>query len=189
MLEFVIQEVLWSIRGSYSAIWSFPLTNVKWHSDPWPTVTTQPIRLSTNFMTFLPTLTFTELRVVSMDHLQRGTLTLPDTWFRPPFWDLLMLRLLRPNSSKLPCLYFTFHLEYPLILSRFCFDCNVLYLILKVHSWAQSWYLSVLKCDCRGVVHSSIWGPYIPKCAYGALKTCYYAETLWPRQSSENAFA
>ena len=52
---------------------------------------------------------------------QQGTLTLPDTWFRPSFWDLLMLQLLRPNSSNLPCLYSTFHLEYPLVLSRFCF--------------------------------------------------------------------
>ena len=52
---------------------------------------------------------------------QQGTLTLPDTWFRPPFWDLLMLQLLRPNSSNLPCFYSTFHLEYPLVLSRFCF--------------------------------------------------------------------
>ena len=51
---------------------------------------------------------------------QQGTLTLPDTWFRPPFWDLLMLQLLRPNSSNWPCLYSTFHLEYPLVLSRFC---------------------------------------------------------------------
>ena len=50
---------------------------------------------------------------------QQGTLTLPDTWLRPPFWDLLMLQLLRPNSSNLPCLYSTFHLEYPLVLSRF----------------------------------------------------------------------
>ena len=33
------------------AIWSLPLTNVKWHSGPWPTVTSQPIRLSTNLMT------------------------------------------------------------------------------------------------------------------------------------------
>ena len=52
---------------------------------------------------------------------QQGTLTLPDTWFRPPFWDLLMLQLLRPNSSNLPCLCSTFHLEYPLVLSRFYF--------------------------------------------------------------------
>ena len=54
---------------------------------------------------------------------QQGTLTLPDTWFRPQFWDLLMLQLLRPNSSNLSCLYSTFHLEYPLVLSRFCFIC------------------------------------------------------------------
>ena len=52
---------------------------------------------------------------------QQGTLTLPDTWFRPPFWDLPVLQLLRQNSSNLPCLYSTFHLEYPLVLSRFCF--------------------------------------------------------------------
>ena len=55
-LEIVIQKVVWLIRGSYSAIWSIPLTNVKWHSDPWPTVTSQPIRLSTNFMTLIPIL-------------------------------------------------------------------------------------------------------------------------------------
>ena len=58
---------------------------------------------------------------------QQGTLTLPDTWFRPPFWDLLMLQLLRPNSSNLPCLYSTFHLEYPLVLSRFCFAKEDIY--------------------------------------------------------------
>ena len=52
---------------------------------------------------------------------QQGTLTLPDTWFRPPIWDLLMLQFMRPNSSNLPCLYSTFYLEYPLVLSRFCF--------------------------------------------------------------------
>ena len=52
---------------------------------------------------------------------QQGALTLLDTWFRPPFWDLLMLQLLRPNSSNLPCLCSTFHLEYPLVLSRFYF--------------------------------------------------------------------
>ena len=73
-LKIVIQEVLWSIRGSCWAIWSNPLTNVKWHSDPWQTVTSLPIRLSTNFMTFIPSLTFTELWVVSMEHIQRAWL-------------------------------------------------------------------------------------------------------------------
>ena len=103
--------------GILFSMWSFPLTNVKWHSDPSPTVTSQPIRLSTNFMTLIPTLTFTESWVVSMEHLQRlwhaSRERLP---FRtpssvPPFWDLLVLQLLRPDSSNLPCLYSTFHLE------------------------------------------------------------------------------
>ena len=67
-IEIVIQEVLWSIRGSYSTIWSLPLSNVKWHSGPWPTVTSQTIRLSKNVITFIPSLT---LWVVSMEHLQR----------------------------------------------------------------------------------------------------------------------
>ena len=63
---------------------------------------------------------------------QQGTLILPDTWFRPPFWDLLVLQLLRPDSSNLPCLYWTFHIEYPLVLSRFC---------LKVGQRSRSqWY-------------------------------------------------
>ena len=83
--------VAWLIRGSCLAIWSNPLTNVKWHSDPWPTVTSLPIRLSTNFMTFIIEL---ELHwIMSGFHgayatgvaSQQGTLTLPDTWFRPPF--------------------------------------------------------------------------------------------------------
>ena len=41
---------------------------------------------------------------------QQGTLTLPFTWFRPHLWDLLVLQLLTPDSSYLPCLYSTFHL-------------------------------------------------------------------------------
>ena len=80
-----------------------------------------------------PKLTFTELRgfhgaFATGVACQQGALTLPDTWFRPSFWDLLMLQLLRPNSANLPCLYSTFHLEYPLVLSRFCLrlssDCG-----------------------------------------------------------------
>ena len=60
---------------------------------------------------------------------QQGTLTLPDTWFRPPFWDLLMFQLLRPDFQNLPCLYSTFHFEYPSVLSRFClthFKCQII---------------------------------------------------------------
>ena len=66
---------------------------------------------------------------------KQGTLTLPDSWFRPPFWDLPMLQLLRPNSSNLPCLYSTFHLEYPLVLSRFCFlNCYISKHYIKILS-------------------------------------------------------
>ena len=53
---------------------------------------------------------------------QQGTLTLPDTWFRPAFWDFLILKLLRPVFSNLSLLFSTFHLEYPSVLYRFSFD-------------------------------------------------------------------
>ena len=45
--------------------------SIKWYSDPWRTVTSQPITLSTNIMNLIPDLTFTELWVVSMAHLKR----------------------------------------------------------------------------------------------------------------------
>ena len=77
---------------------------------------------------------------------QQGTLTLPDTWFRPPFWDLLMLQLLRPNSSNLPCLYSTFHLEYPLVLSRFCF----VKLVKSLSKIFQPYILYVSANTCAG---------------------------------------
>ena len=115
MLDIVIQEVLWSIRGSYSAQLSIPLTNVRWYSDPWPvTVTSQPIRLSSNFMTLIPGLTFIEIRVVSMEHLQRvwlasrERLPSPTPGSFPLFGDLRMLQLLRLVLPKLPYLLFRY---------------------------------------------------------------------------------
>ena len=69
----------------------------KWHSDPRPeTVTFQLIRLFTKFETLIPSLTFTELRVVSMEQLhgmacQQGIPTLPDNWFRPFFLIFLCI--------------------------------------------------------------------------------------------------
>ena len=133
-------------------------------------------RLTTNFITLIPSLTFIELKVVSIEHLQwvwhasregfplrtpgsvlirgplydlivdtsfptlhringrteldlyrikrsfhwsfatgvacqQGVISLPDTWLSRPFWDLLELQLLRPDSSSLSCLYSTFHLN------------------------------------------------------------------------------
>ena len=87
---------------------------------------------------------------------QQGTLTLPDTWFRPPIWDLLMLQLLRPNSSNLPCLYSTFHLEYPLVLSRFCL-------------WSYSEHLSKFRAlsfqqyVSKGITHPAFYGDLVYK--------------------------
>ena len=70
--------------------------------------------------------------------MQQGALTLPDTWFRPPLWDLLVLQLLRPDSSNLPCLYSTFHPWYFL---DFSFHFKVVALSLKYGKstfWAES---------------------------------------------------
>ena len=88
-------KFFWSIWGSYSSnlpclystfhleyplvlsrfcstTWSVPLINAKCHSDPWPvTVTSRSIRLSTNYMTLISSLTFPELRAVSIEWLQR----------------------------------------------------------------------------------------------------------------------
>ena len=80
----VIEEVLWSIRGSYQTIWSFPLTNVKWRSVTWPYTMTTPY-----WSDFVPNSTF--YRILSGFHrtfatgvaCRQGTLTPPDTWSRP----------------------------------------------------------------------------------------------------------
>ena len=81
---------------------------------------------------------------------QQGTLTLPDTWFRPPFRDLLMLQLLRPKSSMLPCLYSTFHIEYPLVLSRFCsFEEKTIVKTVNLKIWKFSFSVHLSKMSSR----------------------------------------
>ena len=111
-----IQEVVWSIRGPYSALWSLPLTNIKCHSDPWSvTVTT----IGPDFYQFYDIDSVIDLHwITSSFHgafatgvtCQQGTLPLPDTWFLPPFLDLFMLQLLRLVFQNL-CLFSTFRLE------------------------------------------------------------------------------
>ena len=51
---------------------------------------------------------------------QEGTLTLPDTWFRPPLFGLACAPIVETRFLKLVMSYSTFHLEYPLVLSRYC---------------------------------------------------------------------
>ena len=76
---------------------------------------------------------------------QQGTLTLPDTWVRPPL-GLANAPIVETKFLDLPCLYSNFHLEYPLVLSRFChvykrssthFGKRML-LILAVTIWIKS---------------------------------------------------
>ena len=76
-------------------------------------------------MTLIPNLTFTDYEwfpwsICNGCGMPAGNANPSGHLVPSPFWDLLMLQLLRPNSSNLPCLYSTFHLEYPLVLSRFC---------------------------------------------------------------------
>ena len=78
---YLVERLKWSFRKFYGrygdliqqyAVSLSLMRNVKRHSDPWlVTATSQPIRLSTSFMTLIPIVTFTELRVNSMEHLQR----------------------------------------------------------------------------------------------------------------------
>ena len=55
---------------------------------------------------------------------QHGMRTLPETWFRPHFRDLLMLQLLTPVLPNLTYLFSTFNLDNPSVLSRFCLSLS-----------------------------------------------------------------
>ena len=114
---------------------------------------------------------------------QQGTLTLPDTWFRPPFWDLLMLQLLRPNSSNLPCLYSTFHFEYSLVLSRFCSDHFLflsMTLILEIlPSWHNLGSKTTILWNIIEIQHESMW--YMGMCALRPWPWRYDRESRWWR--------
>ena len=108
---------------------------------------------------------------------QQGTLTLPDTWFRPPFWDLLMLQLLKPNSSNLSCLYSTFHLEYPLVLSRFCLYIYGLQVLVYNHTMHINLTANhiIIIYKSRSEYYSFLF-PFLSKLRYihivGIVRTC-----------------
>ena len=83
-------------------------------------------QISTNLVTLIPSFTFTELRVVSMEHLQREWHARRERW---PFLisgsaPLLMLQLLRQVFPNLPCLFSTVYLGYTSVLSLFCLVWN-----------------------------------------------------------------
>ena len=111
----------------------------------------RPVSLTLHRLNDLPKLTFTDWRgfhwaFATGVACQQGALTLPDTWFRPPLWDLLLLSLLRPDSSNLPCLYSTFHLEYSLVLSRFCLHTKELLFVILFTLVSNKFYLLNALC-------------------------------------------
>ena len=110
---------------------------------------------------------------------QQGTLTLPDTWFRPPFWDLLMLQLLRPNSSNLPCLYSTFHFEYPLVLSRFCFMYCLWANGLR-NKWTWTWTCFTRRWSLKVVVRVRVRVGEKPSWEFKLLIICLFVHGFLP---------
>ena len=71
-INFLFEWILRKFYGRYGDLIQQYEVSLYWHSDPWPgTVTSQMIKLSSNSMTLRPSLTFIELWVVSMEHLQR----------------------------------------------------------------------------------------------------------------------
>ena len=128
MFEIVIEEFLWSIRGSYQTIWSSPLTNVKWHSVIWPHIMTALQR--SDFIAIsdlLPNSIF--YRIMRGFHrtfatgvaCRQETLTPPETWSRQ-IWDLHIFFLLRPILFPNVSLSFrTMHFKHPSVFSRFCY--------------------------------------------------------------------
>ena len=90
------------------------------------TVTFQPTRLSTYFMTLIPILTFTELRVGYIEHLLRNGMpagnACPSRQLVPyPFWGLDYAPIVETSFTELAVYFSTFHPEYPSprVLSRF----------------------------------------------------------------------
>ena len=103
--------------GSYSAIWckiwNLPLPKVKWHFDPRTvTVTSQPIGLHQ-----LHDLD-TEFDVHRCNMPARNVY--PSRLLVPSFGTCLCSNCGDQFLSNMPCIFSTFYLECPSILSRFC---------------------------------------------------------------------
>ena len=113
-----IEEVLRLIWGSYEIIWSFPLTNVKWHSVTWPYTMTTPywsdfvlnstfyrilIAFNRTFATFRTPLG-TSLLLATGAGMPTGD-AYSSGHLVPSLWDLHMFYLLRPILIR-TCRYF-----------------------------------------------------------------------------------
>ena len=145
MLEIVIEEVLWSIRWSHQTIWSFPLTNVKWHSVTWPyTMTTH------YWSDFVPNSTFYRIlsgfhrTFATGGHADRGRLLLRTPG--PVPLGLAYILLVETNPFR-TCRYFfprTMLFEYPSVLDFASDEIQIVgifpvSLTFKVHSFFGYW--------------------------------------------------
>ena len=121
-LKIVIKEFLWSIRGSYQTIWSFPLTIVNWHSVIWPYTMAIPY-----WSDFVPNSTF--CRIVSgfrrtfatIVACRQWTLNSPDTWSLPfgtcmcsTCWDLSFFQTCRYFSGLYSSIIPRYFLDFAL---------------------------------------------------------------------------
>ena len=125
-LEMLLTHLIWIIyfklRSSLTSPWKCFLRA----SSDWYSSNSEPPRYLIWKCFLIPSLTFTDYEwfpwSICIGFGMPAGSAYPSGHLVPfRFWDLLMLQLLKPISSNLPCLYSTFHLEYPLVLSRFCF--------------------------------------------------------------------
>ena len=72
------------------------------------------------------------------------THTLSDTWFRP-FWEMLMLPLLRQVLPNLLCLFVTVYLEYHSVLSPLNISLILDTYIESVLPWSRDIYSRAMK--------------------------------------------
>ena len=90
-------------------------------------MTSQPIRLSINFMTLIPSLTFTDYEWFPWSIWNSSGMPAGNAYPSghlcsvPHCWDLLVLQLLRPDSSNLPCLTRLFTSNTPWYFLDFAF--------------------------------------------------------------------
>ena len=125
-LEIVVQEVLWSTFGTYSAIGSLPLTNLKWHSKSLTCYSDLPTDQTFHQLHDLDTEPGRH-RITRGFHgafvtgvvCQHRTLTLPDTWFRP-FLRTYLCSNCWDKFYRICQIVSRSYLEYHLVLSRFC---------------------------------------------------------------------
>ena len=98
----------------------------------------EPIRLSTNFLTLIPNLTFNELRIVSMEHLQRMWHARRNAYpsghlVTSSFLGVAYAPIVETSFTKLAVSFLDLLLEYPLVLSRFFMIPIPIFCVLKFY--------------------------------------------------------